>query len=229
MTFVIQAIPCLARSGREHDLAAVTERDIDWPEIAEALAAQPRFGKRHCGPPYSVAQHCAMGADALWRETADATLAAQFLLHDAHEAYIGDFQTPVMDWFALVARRLSPTAANHCPQPAGCVFALAPSAEEVVHGALEQIKAELDKPIYARAGLAHYRDTPFSAMAIPAMDQRMCRAEARFLFGPQACADWGADPAPPPRLTGSLKPWGWAKAAEAWLERFDRFVGRGCR
>lgn len=76
------------RSGRAFPLLDPQPSDVHWPDIVYALAHTNRFGG-HVGP-YSVAQHSVLVAKQLrpeWR--------AYGLLHDAHEAFIGDIPTPL--------------------------------------------------------------------------------------------------------------------------------------
>ncbi len=63
------------------------ENSLDIRDIAWALAHQCRFNE-HCRTFYSVAEHCCY-ASLLSRDPLGA------LLHDAAEAYIGDFPTPL--------------------------------------------------------------------------------------------------------------------------------------
>ena len=79
--------------GRAFDLLEPRAEDVDFDEIGYALARINRF-TGHAGV-YSVAQHCAHGCDYLEsRGEVDAAFA--FLLHDAHEAYLGDLSTPLV-------------------------------------------------------------------------------------------------------------------------------------
>lgn len=84
----------LTVSGRTPDLALLTTHDVSLGDIAHALSHIARFNghtRRH----YSVLEHsllveriaCDSGATPMERLCA--------LLHDAHEAYIGDIATPV--------------------------------------------------------------------------------------------------------------------------------------
>lgn len=76
------------RSGRAFPLVDPEPSDVYWPDVAYALAHINRFGG-HVGA-YSVAQHSVLVAEQLrpeWR--------AYGLLHDAHEAFLGDIPTPL--------------------------------------------------------------------------------------------------------------------------------------
>jgi hypothetical protein len=113
--------------GRVTDLNVISAADIDFPEIAQALAKIARWNGRHKGDPFSVAQHCIEGAERIETMTGEALVAAAFLLHDAHEAYLGDIVTPAARLIDL-----------HCP-----------GAEM----AITRAKAKIDAAIYTAAGL----------------------------------------------------------------------------
>lgn len=76
-------------SGKAFDLLDPQPDMVDFDDIAHALSLLCRFSghtRRH----YSVAQHSVMVASQL-----PAKLQLAGLLHDAHEAYIGDISTPM--------------------------------------------------------------------------------------------------------------------------------------
>lgn len=84
----------LLSSGKAFDLLGQNDRQVDIRDIANHLAKTTRFGgatRREYF--YSVAQHSVHVADALKKELPLVQLLG--LLHDAHEAYIGDQITPV--------------------------------------------------------------------------------------------------------------------------------------
>ena len=65
--------------------------EIDWMNIAGALAKICRFNGQ-CQSFYSVAQHCSLVASLMppqWR--------LYGLLHDAHEAFVGDITRPMQE------------------------------------------------------------------------------------------------------------------------------------
>jgi hypothetical protein len=79
-------------SGIAFDLEHPTVEMVNPDDIAHALARINRFSG-HTREPYSVAQHSVYVARAVARYSPKLGLAA--LLHDAHEAYIGDITSPV--------------------------------------------------------------------------------------------------------------------------------------
>lgn len=85
------------RSGISFDFLNATVDDILWIDIAIALGKICRFGG-HCIGFYSVAQHSCLVADILPLE-----IKLYGLLHDAHEAYIGDMTKPFKRAIAATA------------------------------------------------------------------------------------------------------------------------------
>lgn len=207
--------PSWNRFGGLTDLADPKPGEVDFPGIAAALSKLVRWAGRHDGPGFSVAQHCVMGADAMANETGDRIAAGAFLLHDAHEgAGIGDIVTPAVKALAAIAAQIH-----------------GPGAAQAIRDAVEALKWRHDVMICEAAGvdwkIMHPDYDGLSALwleqhdAVKSMDRRMAEAEAHYLFGPRACPR----PDPYPKFTGALKPWGPAKAEQAWLDRLDRYLG----
>ena len=90
-------------NGGGIDLLHPKATDIDFAVIAEHLAKEKRFNGATLGFEYSVAEHCVRGAQAILDTTEDRVLAAYFLLHDAHEAFLKDDTTPKKRALAAVA------------------------------------------------------------------------------------------------------------------------------
>lgn len=68
---------------------------INPADLGNALSKLPRFGG-HTLELYSVAQHSLAALEVARRVHArDSQLQAEALLHDAHEAYVGDVPTPL--------------------------------------------------------------------------------------------------------------------------------------
>lgn len=87
----------LLRDGRQLDLARPDWRVMDLGDIAHSLARQVRYCA-NCPRPVSIAEH-SIAVAALAPER----LALAALLHDAHEAFLGDVTRPVE---AALARRM---------------------------------------------------------------------------------------------------------------------------
>lgn len=200
-------VPSFRPDGSVFDLANVQQHDIVWTEIAGALSRIARFNGRCNGIGFSVAQHCVMGADALFVETGDAVLSGIFLLHDAEEGLTGDVTRPTMSLLGVYLSRTHGVAAR------------------AVNAAMSAAKADLHRAIHRRAGLPPLENLPDYARQVKDMDDRMLRAEAIALFGSQAAFHCPAADRPAPRLTGAIRAWAAMKAEEAWLERLNRYLG----
>lgn len=74
-------------------LAGVPDSQFSTEDIAHALAFQPRFNG-HIDERYSVAEHSLLVADILKTQGHDPLTIFAGLMHDAHEAYIGDVAAP---------------------------------------------------------------------------------------------------------------------------------------
>jgi hypothetical protein len=85
----------LTRSGMLVPLNQPTKDHIRLGDIAHALARIPRFNG-HTVEPWSVADHSRLVARLL-PDDAPPTLRLAALLHDAHEAYLGDITSPVAE------------------------------------------------------------------------------------------------------------------------------------
>lgn len=83
-------------TGREHHLSTwqqlANEPTIE--ELAHALALINRFNG-HTSRPYSVAEHSLLVMHIARIEGASTAAQMAALLHDAHEAFVGDVSTPV--------------------------------------------------------------------------------------------------------------------------------------
>jgi hypothetical protein len=153
-----------ALQGVAVDLVNPTPDQIDFRTIATVLARIPRFGGHTRNGPYSVAQHCIEGAHAILRDTGDALAAAAFLIHDAHEAYMGDITTPVQ-------KALAAHAARQWPVPGA-----SRAAARAVSDAFRALKWALDGAIYPAAGLP-WPLPPAIATVVKSYDARMMVTE----------------------------------------------------
>lgn len=185
-------------SGRTMSLLAPRAEMVDFEcDIPDSLARIARFNGHVPSGPYSVAQHCVMGADILLRETGNRELAAAFLLHDAHEAYIGDIARPVK--WALASMNNFPRAWNKA---------------DVAVSAVALLEQRLDDVIHAAAGLRWPLAADIAA-SVKQMDKRMLDAEMRWLMPRGAYAPASA---PTFRVIGKIKIWPWPDAADAYRE-----------
>lgn len=202
------------RSGVPFDLIAPTPDMIDWREMSVALARIPRFAAQTIGKPhdiYSVAQHQLEGAAAIVRDLGDRTIAAMFLLHDAHEFVIGDITTPVQK--ALI---------EHGTQAAGFdsrdAFKkhvrdqLAKGKSDVtdpafiIEHAFHRLKKVIDEAIYKKAGFKLWQRDEHLRI-LHEYDVRMCRTERDALLSP-CDRPWGEPYASAEPVKGvDLYPW----------------------
>ena len=83
--------PLFTRSGLAVDVERITAADVHWPDVSWSLSNLCRWNG-HCTRFYSVAQHCCLAHDLLPKDQA-----VHGLLHDAHEAFVGDIVRPVKE------------------------------------------------------------------------------------------------------------------------------------
>lgn len=192
--------------GTVLDLARPSPAEVDFRDFAGRLSRIARFNGVPQVGAYSVAQHSLHGAQALLAEGAGEMLAALFLLHDAHEALIGDLPTPFQHLLEAV----------HGPG---------------VRASIGRIKTAWDEAIYEAAGLPGPSAWKASwHTVIDTMDRRMMQAEARDLLGEQAQRHLGRS-LPRPKSgaianPGTIKPWPPMKSEMEWLGMLERLIGR---
>lgn len=97
----------LAFQDRLVDLTRIAEEQLAVEDLSWCLARICRYGGRlpRRGPIafYSVADHSVLVALILREWGADALVQFHGLMHDAHEAIIGDITTPVKRWLGVEA------------------------------------------------------------------------------------------------------------------------------
>jgi uncharacterized protein len=179
-------------SGRMVDLMAPNAAEIDFSvDIPVALSRIARFdGAIGHGPAcWSVLDHTVEGAKLL-RPTAGDEAAAAFLLHDLHEAYVGDIATPVARALAGYAEAILPAV----------------SPGFIVGKAITAIKAAQDRAIHIAAGLA-WPLPPTIRAIVKRHDVAMMMTEARHM-GPTPWRPWDAALVATPSLPtrGALRP-----------------------
>ncbi len=161
----IQTLPSAGgKQGGYVDLVNPHPEQIDFETIATVLAGVPRFARHTGSGVLSVAQHCMEGAAAIEREGGSALAVAAFLIHDAHEAYIGDIATPVA--WAIAAH-----AAIATGQASG-------SSRAALFG-IKSLKSALDSAIFQAAGLPWPLDAD-TLRVVKLMDARMLATERHY-------------------------------------------------
>lgn len=116
------------RSGRQVSLVAALPSDIDIRDIAHHLALINRFAGASEFP-VTVAAHSVTVAKLMGTRKASPAMQLAGLLHDAHEAYLGDITSPAQAAIEGDKRGLAQT--SH----------------------IDEIKASLDDAIYKAFGL----------------------------------------------------------------------------
>lgn len=188
-------------SGRAFDLIAPRSSDVDFEDIAEHLAKIPRWGGATPQVFYSVAQHCVHAAELAFKETGDRTIAAYALLHDAHEAYIGDDIQPKQLALVELADMIDPAMGSLIEQ----------THKRLRHG--------LDCAIHRAAGLQFPLD-PAAGKIVKWIDAAMLEAERRQLVG-DCQRPWHGNVEP---AAVELLPWSWQLAREAFSRRVAVYV-----
>jgi hypothetical protein len=179
-------------------------------DIALPLARAGRFAchmewSRSDGRIWSVGQHCVVGAKAMLEETDDVDLALAFLVHDAHEALIGDITTPTRTTIGEM---------------------MGPVARKLYEAAIVRLKAAIDVEIRRLAGL---RMSEAMTRTVHQMDMRMLAAEVRQILGEEPSdhpAHWPAECLTLPAVVtrGALCPWPTKRVADEWMALWDAWV-----
>lgn len=179
------------------DLCNPAAAQISFSHVATVLSRTARFGGHTEHGTYSVAQHCEQGARAILRDTGRRDWAAAFLLHDAHEAYLGDMTTPIAE--ALAACSEWPAA---------------------VRSAIAVLKARLDAAIYGAAGVT-YPLPVATQQVVKKYDLRMMRTERDERLAPPPFP-WGTVVEAAEPIAGcDLWPWSEGTTAALWLAAFE--------
>lgn len=174
----------ITSNGTVWQISDPKAEDVDWFVIAESLSKISRWNGHTPGHIYSVAQHCCQVCDAL-----DAEAKPYGLLHDAHEAYIGDVTRPLK----LVME----------------VYGAGP--------AWRLLEQRHDSAIYKAAGIPHPSQAILDRVA--AIDDRALATEARDLLAPDAHRlDLHSFHNQPP-FPKAIECWPWARAADEFLAR----------
>lgn len=183
-------------SGMPVDLLDPKPEMILLGDIAHALARIPRFCGHTVGDwPWNVAQHSLL-VEQLMPDGTDAAGRLVALLHDAHEAYVGDLITPVKQ-----AMNMIPRASTYADPPAF---------------AFSNIVSRLDRAIWKAFGMdptaGILADVQTADMLALAVEKELLMADSR--------REWDSLPPlpdPMPSLRPAHPP---SRAAEVFLDRF---------
>lgn len=204
-------------SGKRFDLLNPKVDQIDAGDIAIQLSRINRYSGATVMP-VSVAEHSLLVADEVRSKGGDVFAQYIALLHDAHEAYIGDMTTPVMVAFG---KALEQTA--HKPHLA-----------ETFRHVVGDVKADVDAAIFVALGVREVLDrfpgTPREQeFVLDQIMQAVGRADRAVLM-----AERNSNMAPPPASWGEKLeaivpsvhiPTGMSPlfAARAWLSRLNHY------
>lgn len=120
-------------TGRAISLLDPQPADISITDIAHALSQIVRF-TGHCKKPYSVAEHClevSYRVQEICPCNFELRLAA--LLHDAHEAYIGDWSSPLKWALSSVSSEVAGVLSNVAAAHDKAIAAWAGIKPELLH------------------------------------------------------------------------------------------------
>lgn len=196
-------------SGKKIDLLNLKPEDVDFHDIAHNLNNVNRF----CGATerrYSVAEHCVRVHDELVNRNAGLCVRLTGLLHDAHEAYMGDIITPVKNALAELIR----------------------VDNRYLHEAFDDLKLLLDEAIFTAAGIdltdAWLIKEVFDALRGPVkeVDAQMMMAE-RDVLGALPPEPWpgGLEELPRPKFPRPLPSHPPFEDWDAiWLRRLSLYV-----
>ncbi len=187
-------------SGKAFDLSNPRPEMVCIEDIAHALSQINRY-TGHAAWSYSVAQHSIMVAEIVAATAPGLALGA--LLHDAGEAYLGDWSSPLKAVMREGSERDRP-------------ISVADFIAEGVDRAIDH-KFELFATRKGTAGHAIVKHADLIALA----------TEKRDLFGPPPCDGWGDATGfvLPEPLEKRCVRWEWTLAKQCFLDAFDRFGG----
>lgn len=185
-------------NGRGIDLLGPTAADIDFEVVAEHLAKENRYNGATPGHCYSVAEHSLRGARAALVATGDYELAAYFLIHDGHEAFLKDDTTPKKRAIGEIAEEAFGVLAS------------------TIKEAFDRLTDRFDVAIHEAAGL-QWPPSPEMQAKIKHWDLTMFVTEWRDLMGSQPHPNWApyAHIAP---LHNPIVPWQhWERTRDSFL------------
>lgn len=187
-------------SGGTFDLANPRPEDVCIDDIAHALSMLCRF-TGHCRSFYSVAQHSVLVCDRVKELGGDLTAQRWALLHDAAEAYVGDWSSPLK-------RAIRELPEEWLDDPGSRRIA------RIVVSDVFDIDKAVDLAIAYRFGLP-----PEHPPIVKEADLDLLATEQRDLMN-------GSGPKPR-ALPGAIAPWSPERARGRFLWRFEELFGCG--
>lgn len=145
-------------------LEKLPAHELSEMAVGNSLAKINRFAGR-TPVPYSVARHsvlvsrlCGTPEARMWG-----------ILHDAHEAFLGDIITPTVEFMAV-----------HAGQTAG----------NIIKNSVTRVKALVDRQIQSHWGVV---PSPVALTEVAYYDRIACAAEMGFFFGHYASTEDGSE------------------------------------
>lgn len=200
-------IPSFLPDGNTFDMAAPDPREIDFFWIAKTLSKINRYNGRNKHRGYSVAQHCVLAADYCNEHEFVGVRPHHALLHDAHEALIGDIITPFVKLIDAMGEN------------------------EDIAAIIEYIKYRWDHAIgIAAFGEYEVPDEKFAdrlrTLEMRKLDAKLFDIESRNLFGKAAeNHSFYPDESHLNISQNQLKPWDARYAEERFLNAFKYYIG----
>ena len=190
-------------SGMDVDLLEPKPEQILLGDIAWSLARTARFmGHTVTELPWNVAQHSLL-VESLMPENSSPHDRLVALLHDAHEAYMGDIVSPLFIAIDLTYRqRVADVNVNYSPTPSI---------------RLKNIAHNLDLAIYAAFGLNPEADT---LLNVKRADLLALRVEHDLLMS-ESRREWPTLPPAPDPMPQLRPPHLPARAMEVFLDRYS--------
>ncbi len=190
-------------------------REQLFTDVAHGLATTNRYAGQ-LQVPLSVAQHSVLCSEAALDETGDPHLAAFCLLHDAHEAFIGDIPSPA-------ARAIADEAAKSVMDATGNA-SVAKAVRIRVTVSIHSLKRRVDRAVIEAAGLSWASFTA-AEERIREFDIRALRTERDVLMmRPPQPWDESIESARRLRLRRPLKCWAWPEAEERFRSALAQFL-----
>lgn len=189
-------------SGRKWPLLRPSAADVDVQDIAQNLSLQVRYNGS-CGA-YTVAEHSVHCHDEAVRRKLPNSWCLLVLLHDAHEAYLGDIVTPVINALSVLLEDMDLTRTNR-------------SANK----ALDRLRERTDRVIFQALGVDF--DLPGEAFHTLRQIDAAAMMTERDALHPNQPEPWGLYENIP-RLSFKPQCWSASAARHHFLERLSAYT-----